>query len=211
MKLKIGLLALFFCAAWGTNAFAVEEATVKVASPSLLKGEFGGTGTDMCLVSSGGFDSSFQPVVGSTTVYSEHFASEEILTFDGKGHGTLTGTSMVIIPPPVTGFSPSASSDTFGFSFTYTVYTDSSFTYTMVPGSFSGTALNGTLAGLTFTIDVEPTISGLIASNGATLTQATLTPTVETLTFPAISLVEPRICWRSHASTLLKAGTEIAP
>lgn len=195
------------------HAFAETEVTpVKVASPSLLKGEYGATGIDVCLVSSGGFDSSNQPIGGSN-VYAEYLPTEGILNFDGKGNGTFTGTAGVVIPPPVTGFSPSASTDDFSLSYTYTVYTNGSFVLQMVPNSFSGTALNGPLQNLNFTIDQEPAFTGLIGSSDTiNITTTFNQPTVvETVTFPAISLVTPRICYRQRVMIALKANTGFPP
>jgi hypothetical protein len=192
MKITLAIAALLL----GQASIAQPAVAAEPTSPAVLNGVYVGTGTDNCLVSTAGFDSFFQPIPGGT-VYSEHFASLSKLTFNGSGGGTIIGETLLIIPPPVTGFLPSASTNTFRFSITYAVYSDGSVTLQMVPGTFSGSVLNGTLAGLSLTIDQEPVITGLMGRDGL-LVVTTLTPLVETVTFPTINLITPRICYRSH-------------
>jgi hypothetical protein len=187
------LLATSLLAIWGPTAFA--------DSP-FLKGTYAFTGNDTCLVSLGGFDSLFQPTVGSI-VFSNSLIAKGTVNFDGNGHGTVQGTTMVIFAPPLPVFiTPSASTDSFNYSITYTVNDDNSVTDSMVPGSYSGSILNGPLAGVTFVVDL-PSFIGQISENGATIVSANLIPTVETFK-TSNNLIQPRICQRSRVLIKLK-------
>jgi hypothetical protein len=201
MKSKL-LFAVFLITFMGTNAFA---ATTPKGPP--LKGEYGISGMDTCLVSLGGFNANLQPNTGST-VFSQTSAVEGISTFDGKGNVTNSSTSATITPPPTTTFPPSASSSDTTHQSTYVTNADDSFVSTTVAGTFKGTVLTGPRAGQTFTISNFPVFTGLISSNSANLTSATLTPTVETITF-SNGDVEPRICQRSRVYILLKTGSAL--
>ena len=128
MKRKL-LLATSLLAVWVSVAFG--------DSP-FLKGTYAFTGNDTCLVSLGGFDSLFQPTIGSI-VFSNSLVAKGTINFDGNGHGTVQGTTMVILAPPLPVFiTPSASTDSFQYQITYTVDDDNGVTDSMVPGSYSG-------------------------------------------------------------------------
>jgi hypothetical protein len=190
-----------------------------------IKGSYGFTGTAACVVAPGhvgdpnvppplpnptpgvalpnsGFNASLQvkDVAGS---FSRSFAVEGIRTFNGNGTGTVKGTAVGIAVKPTPGpngfphFPPSASSAEFGFSFTYTVNADGSWTSQMVPGSYSETFTAGPRATQTATVDAIPPVFGMISQDGKTLIAAHVTPTVETHTY-SNGDVDPEICHRSR-------------
>jgi len=171
--------------------FAVNAA----ADSPHLKGVYGFTGTDACLVAPAGFNAELQAL--GTSVWSFSSNAEGIRTFNGDGTGTFKSTSVSINPPPTPGFLPGASSSNSSASFTYKVNADGSFTVTNAPGTDKGTVLTGPRKGQTFTVDNVPTATGLISENGKTLTTAGLTPGVETITY-SNGNVYYRICHRSR-------------
>jgi hypothetical protein len=162
-----------------------------VADP--LKGAFGFTGSDACLVASSGFNADLQ-ALGTTTSFSG--SDEGIRIFGGNGTGTFTNRSTSISPPPTGLFLPSASSSEGSAKFTYTV-SDDTFTSQNVPGTDTGTVLTGPRKGQTFKLEGVPAATGLISANGRILVTSILTPGVETITY-SNGDVERRICHRSR-------------
>ena len=206
---------------WAASAIADDR-----DGHSRLKGEYAFTGTTACLVAPGstspatptnptpgislpnaGFNANLQPVDGK--VFSSSSSVEGIRTFNGDGTGTVKGTVVSITVPPTPGpagtgypsFPPSASSNTFSASFTYTVLADGTFTVELVPGSFLGTFLTGPRTGQTVTIDKTP-LAGLIGEDKKMLTLASVEPTIEIQTH-SNGDVWPRICHRSQVSIKL--------
>src|SRR6266851_2270163 len=165
----------------GVSAVVMTYAANAAADSPRLKGAYGFTGSDSCLVAPFGFKPNFQIVDDSAWSDSGH--AEGIRTFNGDGTGTVKGTFMGITGPPTPGFPPGAGSSNFSFSFTYTVSEDSGWTTTNVPGTDTGTVLTGPRAGQTFTVQNNATSTGLISRNDNTLTLANLTPMVETITY----------------------------
>src|ERR1700730_8540299 len=170
------------------------------AESSHLKGTYGFTGTDACLYASGGFNARLQ-ALGTTFSHSD--AAEGIRTFNGTGTGTFKVTNMTTTVPPTVGFLPSAGSSDSSASFTYTV-ADDTFISENVPGTDKGTVVTGPRAGQTFEVEGVPKATGLISSNGHTLTTSILTPGVETITY-SNGDVEHRICHRSRVYIKLDA------
>ncbi len=158
-----------------------------------LKGTYGFTGSDVCLVASGGFDASLR-ALGTTFSFSG--SSEGFQTFNGNGTGTRTITTTSITVPPTVGFLPAASSSESTASFTYTVG-DDTFTTQNVPGTDKGTVLTGPRKGQTFTLESVPKGTGLISANGHALTSSILIPGVEIITY-SNGDVERRVCHRSR-------------
>jgi hypothetical protein len=92
------------------------------------------------------------------------------------------------------------------FSFTYTVNPDGTWTSDVTSTGITGTVTAGprsTPTKQTFTITGFPTVTGQISNNGSTLTLATLTPTIETITYSNGDVVK-RICHRSRILINLK-------
>jgi len=187
---------------WGV--FAVTDE----AAAQTLKGAYGFTGTANCLVALNGFNDKQQVKMSATppSAFGFSFSVEGIRTFNGDGTGTVNGTAVTTTGETEPLFRPNASSHNLTFNFTYVVNGDGSWTSDMVPMTYLGTFLTGPrgpLAGppsvpaQTYTIDKLPTISGLMAVNGMTLTAAHLTPTVETHTY-SNGDVEIMICHRSR-------------
>ena len=131
------------------------------------------------------------------TVFGVSASVEGIRTFNGDGTGTVNCTAVTTTGETEPLFPPDASSHNFTFNFTYVVNGDGSWTSDMVPNSYLGTFVTGPRTGQTYTIDKLPTLSGLMAVNGMTLTAAHLTPTVETHTY-SNGEVWPMICHRSR-------------
>jgi len=154
-----------------------------------------------------GFQANLRPndaVPGSSSVaYSTSFAVEGVRTFNGFGSGTVKGKVNYITPRPTPGpggfphFPSAAGSADFGFSFTYTVNADGTWSSAMVPGSYSETHLTGPRTGQTSTVDALPPDTGMVSSDGKTLIAMQTTTTVETHTF-SNGDVDPRICHRSR-------------
>ena len=67
----------------------------------------------------------------------------------------------------------------------------------MVPGSYTETYTSGPRTGQTATVDAIPPITGMISTDGSTLTAAHLTPTVETHTY-SNGDVWPEVCHRER-------------
>ena len=67
----------------------------------------------------------------------------------------------------------------------------------MVPGSYTETFTSGPRTGQTATVDAIPPFTGMISTDGSTLTGAHLTPTVEIHTY-SNGDVWPEICHRSR-------------
>src|ERR1700752_3296098 len=197
------------------GVFAVGD----VAAADNLMGTYGFTGTANCLVAPGssttppipgntnpnpnaGFNSSLQPIDGQ--VFGFSFSVEGTRTFNGDGTGSVKGTAVSTtgetpVGPLFPNFRPDASSDNFTYKFTYVVNGDGSWTADIVPGTYTGAFVTGprSISSQTYTIDKFPTLSGLVAVNGLTLTAAQLPPTVETHTY-SNGEVWPMICHRSR-------------
>jgi hypothetical protein len=182
------------------------------ANSPKLKGDYGITGAAGCLISAppvtgpgGGFNPLLQPNPGSR-VFHHQFAIEGIRHFNGDGTGSVKASSVGFVPPPTPGapgpfnlpgtFPPSADAHTFSFDFTYTVNGDGSFDTQLVPGSFQGTFTAGPRTGQTFTID-RISLTGLISNEAKTLTLASVTPEIETVTF-SNGDIHQEICHRSR-------------
>ena len=133
--------------------------------------------------------------------FGQSFAVEGIRTFNGDGTGTVKGSSMGITFPAA---NEGAGSDDFKFSFKYVVNSDGSWTSTVV-GNVTGTVNTGPRAGQTFTVSNLPDFTGLSSQNNSTLTAATLTPTIETVTY-SNGDVHYRICHRSRVLISLGKG-----
>jgi hypothetical protein len=210
---------------WSVSVFVATWAANAAADSPRLKGAYGFTGTAGCLVAPGsvpgptplpnptpgvalpnsGFNANLQPNdAGPTTAsFSDSFAAEGIRIFNGDGTGTVKGTSVGITARPTPGptgfphFPPSAGSEDFSYSFTYTVDGEGGWTSTMVPGSYIAHHLTGPRAGQTDTVDALPPSTGMISLDGKTLIAAPTTPTIETHTF-SNGDIRPQICHRSN-------------
>jgi hypothetical protein len=178
---------------------AMSFATSAVADTPALEGKYAFTGSATCIVSNSadlpppGFNSDFFTdsvgAVGS-------FAVEGIRTFYPGGTGTVRGRSMGVDFFPHS-YHGSASADKFSFSFTYTVNANGVWTSDVTAAGISGTVTAGPRAGQTFTITNFPTVTGLLSNDAEDLTLATLTPTVETITYSNNDVVH-RVCQRSR-------------
>jgi hypothetical protein len=174
-------------------------AGASAAAPPQLKGEYAFTGEGACLNAPFGFNPDLSPVDGK--VYSLSHSVQGVRTFNGDGTGTVQGMAVTIVPPPTPGlpginFPPNASSHEFSFQFTYHITKDGMITTQMVPGTYIGTWLTGTLAGQTYTID-QFSLSGMASNDKKVLTLATGTTEVETHTYSNGS-IRPQICHRSR-------------
>jgi hypothetical protein len=156
------------------------------AQDSILTGKYGVTGSAVCNQSTG--------AVGVNT-------TEGIYTFNGDGAGSVTETTLT----NTAGMIGSTQTNNHTFTFKYTVNHDHSFTLTTDPGSFGGTITSGPNAGLTFSVDQLPPITGFIGIFGQTLTGATLDSPLETVTI-ANGNISQRRCQRSRV--FIKVGEE---
>ncbi len=163
-----------------------------------------------------GFNTKLQPnditLVGPTgpgsdqQSFTRSFSVFGIRTFDGNGHGHVSGTSVGIDGRPTPGptgwphFPPSAGSGKFDFDFTYTVDGNGGWTATMVPGSYTETFLSGPRTGQTATVDAIPPITGAVSNDGKTLIAAHTVETLQTVETRTFSNgdVWPELCHRSR-------------
>jgi hypothetical protein len=124
------------------------------------------------------------------------------VTYNGDGTGTVQQTTQSIrLAPQLNVFQPGASSSHSTGSFTYTVNGDGSFTSNNVPGTFKGVDLSPpAIKGQTFSIENLPTITGQISDNGKTITEADLSPVVQTVISQNGS-IQTRICTNSRVLT----------
>jgi hypothetical protein len=206
--------------------------TTASADSPRLKGSYAFTGTAACLVSPGQWDpgvanipanpnpgvlapgSGFRPNLQPNDAlpsppnppqnsFTRSFSVFGIRTFDGHGHGHVSGTAVGIDGRPTPGpngwphFPPSAGSGDFSFDFTYAVDGNGGWTSTMVPGSYTESFATGPRAGQTATVDAIPPVTGSISLDGKTLIAAHTVPVVETRTF-SNGDVWPEICHRSR-------------
>jgi len=182
-------------------AIGLTYAGAATADPPKIKGNYAAVGNLACLVAPGGFNASLV-ANNPAAAYLSTSNTEGIYYYDGNGHGTSSGTNVTVTPPPTPGFNPDASSSTFASTFTYTVNSDGTFTQTST--DTHGTILTGTRAGQTFTIDfVQGT--GLIGRGAHSLTDATTTPYVETITYSNGNAFT-RICYRQRSLTKIDDG-----
>jgi hypothetical protein len=169
--------------------------------PPRIKGNYAVVGNLACLISPGGFNPTLQ-AINPASSYSSTSDIEGVSYYDGNGNGTSSGTNMTITPPPTLGFIPDASSSTFAGTFTYTVNTDGTFTTTST--DTHGTILTGPRAGQTFTVDLIQG-TGLIGKDARSLTLATTTPNVETITYSNGNAFT-RICYRQRVLIKMDDG-----
>ncbi len=198
-KASLGFLSaiLFASFSWVGTSFA---------APPQLKGQYAFTGEASCLgsttVKAGvpvlgqGFDPSTLTANDKSFVVS--YSVQGVRTFNGDGTGRVDATSVDI---SYDNGSPSASSETFSFLFTYVVNPDGTFSTNVVPTTYAGTFVAGPRTGQTVTID-NFELDGIASVNNMTLTIATPRPIIETHTFSDKD-VQQRICHRSRVATWL--------
>jgi hypothetical protein len=183
------------------SALVMTYAANAVADSPFLKGTYSFTGTGVCLYAFGApFDSNFlAPINGYYSVYSD---SAGTVTYNGDGTATFQQTTLAIrLPPQLNVFQPGASSNRSTSSFTYTLNGDGTFTSNNVPGTFKGAFLSPpSVAGQTFTLENLPTLTGQISDNGKTITEADLSPKVQTVISQNGS-IQNRICTNSRVLT----------
>jgi hypothetical protein len=158
------------------------------AGAAELTGTYASTGSQACLVASGGFNSALQAI---GTTYSTSSTEIGITTYKADGTASFKLTTMTLVPPPTVGFFPSGTTSQSSGDFTFSVTGD---TFTSVPGTDVGTVLTGTLAGQTFTITGSPNRTGVISADRRTLVAAQLTPKVQTLTYSS-GEVHQELCY----------------
>jgi len=199
--MKSKKLLLFAVAA----AFVV--ATVPVAAQRHINETFAFTGETSCLFSTGGFNNDLTPKAGAVWVQS--FTDGGTFVFHRDGSATFQSTEVAIAHPSAS-HAPSASSEAFSGSETYTIAKDG--TLTVEGASFNGTFLAGSEAGSgdTITVANPPPLTGRIAVNGTivltseapTLLDSSGVPIFETLTVKnssgATVFIFPRICHRTR-------------
>jgi hypothetical protein len=177
-------------AAWAASA---------VADSPQLKGVYGFTGNDNCIATPNGFISSDLTAIPPAHI--EPGAVGGTLTFNGDGTGTATGSTTGIHFGPTLSWADAA---TFSFSFTYTVNGDGTFTG-IASTPLTGTGTAGPTTGQPYSITNVPSFEGQISQSASTLTVATLTPTVETVTVSGI-FVHQSICHSSRVLIKLPSG-----
>jgi len=177
---------------FGNRWAVVGGAALLLACTAAQARDFAVGGSGQCLTSLSGFNSNLGAVTGSV-VWVTMFSLNAVWTFNGDGTGTATGRSVGVASPQAngTGLGGAGSSDL-----------SSVFTWTLAAGvmtvnfsSVTGEQLTGGRAGQTFTITNLPTMTGRMSGDGRSITLATDTPAVETISF-SNGDVQPRICTR---------------
>jgi hypothetical protein len=173
---------------WSVSLWVMVCATGAAADEnrnSILKGDYGFTGTAVCNI---------QGATGAVSV--------GLFTFNGTRtfHGDGTGTSSWVSRAMTAGvLAPEGDSDVVD-SFTYAVNGDGSWTRTVEPGTWTGTLTNGPRAGVTFSVSQGPSSIGFISEDAETLTAITTDAVLETLTY-SDGGVQHRFCQRSFTLT----------
>jgi hypothetical protein len=181
MQRAFMLSAFVVVMTWAANATA--------GSPK-LNGAYGVTGSTVCVAGLPGLH--FTGLTPPPMAFVESHVVDTIRTFNNDGTGTATGSTMGIVYAATFA---GVSSSTIQFSFTYIVNADGS--WTSQAGAVTGAITSGSRAGQTYTISNFPLLSGLISDKATTLTLATLTPQVETISYSNGDVVE-RICSNSR-------------
>jgi len=181
----------------GTILISAGTASAQGQGNQQLKGTYAFSGEGTCLVSpTGGFNSDLTPTnPAGRFVFS--FSVQGVRTFNGDGTGTMRARTVSITHSDVAAVAVlgGGGSTDIVSSFTYQVAPDGTVSILLsVP--MTGTVLTGTRAGQTFTIDQLP-LSGLVSKDRKTLTLASVTPTVEVVTYSNAD-VQHRICHRSR-------------
>jgi hypothetical protein len=188
---------------WGANA---------VAAPQNLKGDYAFTSSSACIAVAppntfnsvnGGFTphSNTAGLEDNQVTFGESSATEGVKTFLGNGNGTNKSSSMSITFPAK---NEGAGSSDSTYPFTYKVNLDG--TWTQQEGTTNGTVTTGPRKGQTFTVTGVPVFTGRISQDGKTLTLASLTPGVETVTY-SNGNVQLRVCHRSTVLTSISQSS----
>jgi hypothetical protein len=159
-----------------------------------LNGEYAGTGSHSCLTAVGGFNSALEPEVPANASASST-SDEGDWMFNGAGSVSATGTNVGTVWLGDVGNAavPCASGDTSAGRGKYVV--DAAGDVTVTLANVKGKFFAGPRAGQTFVVN-KIVLTGHASGDGATVTLATTTPAVETITF-SNGDVHPRICHRS--------------
>ena len=132
-------------------------------------------------------------------VFSHTFSVQGVRTFDGHGHGHLSGTSVEVTNVSAT---PRASASRFEADFIYSIDDAGLLTTQLGPNGLTGTDLNldGSDSPSTWKID-QFSLVGLIGNNNSTIMLSTVLPEIETQTFltgPQAGNSRQRVCARSR-------------
>lgn len=171
-----------------------------------LRGDFAYTGSAICVNSGANFATTppTPPLgfanlapIGSSFVSTN--SVQGTVTFDGNGTGSMVQQFVSLGNPGAAGVQDATN------EFTYSVAADGTLTIDIGP-SFSTTVAGPSTGGQSLVTDV-PTFTGRVSSDGKSLTFATSTPAVETVTrvVPAPELVTTlRICHRIRIGIRIK-------
>jgi hypothetical protein len=167
---------------------------------SKINGTFSFAGEAGCLVSRGGFTPTLNPIPlasapSITGIFQQSFSVEGTATFDGKGNGVRSGTSVSTSIAGAGNTGSSAEVIEFSVPFTYTVDADGT-VHTQTSAPLTGTVVAGERTGQTVTVDQIP-LDGHVSKDGKTLTLASKQAVIERLTFSNGDSF-PRICHRAR-------------
>ena len=141
-----------------------------IADSPNLKGDYGFTRNEQCIVSSAPFTDDHQATVPSSR---QGFVAEGVRTFNGDGTGTISFKSLnIVVPGSFEGADPS---ETTNQKFNYVVNGDGTWS-TPGGGTTHGTVISGPRKGQTFTASHIAPAVGHISKNAQTLTLSTVTP-----------------------------------
>jgi len=194
MKGNIGKLVV--CLIIAAIAMFMSAATASAGNNKWeVSGEYALMGRRGCIYTPLGFNPDFTPIVPAS-VASNSITTQGICTFKRHGRGTMEGTGVQIVPPPVPSpNTPGASSFDFKFPFTYDVADDGTITIDADENSFQATYDTGPITGVTFTFD-KFSLSGMVSEDHKTLALGNPMTTIQTLTLqlPPTPVVLKVIC-----------------
>jgi hypothetical protein len=170
-----------------------------------VAGEYSFTNNVGCVVSTTGFNASFEPIPGGLVwTYTIAVQGAQVLNRDGTAPATgslLITSSPSLYPPYPPPFAGGASLGTYSLDWTYSVKQDGTVNFVSVPGTFKGAFQSGMNAGKQYTSDNWPSMSGRISADRMTITLATQgEPVVQTVIVEDIPFPYYQIC---HQSTVM--------
>jgi len=127
-----------------------------------IHGKYAFTGSNACMAAFLGFDSDLQPIGGASAPFdNQTWEGEYTFKHSGKGAIEVTAHNVGVSPPFGGGGSLSIHWD-----FNYTVDPGGKITFTLVPGSYVGQWLTGTLKGQGVFHDISDSWHGVISPDG---------------------------------------------
>ena len=158
------------------------------------QGNYGGTGSLVCLYAPDGFNPDQTPV-NPHNIWSASNSHGTVLTLNGDGTGTLTSFETSLDVPPIPSFPANASSSKSSAAITYTIGGKANDVLFLSVANLAGQVTSGPRTGQTFTVDAF-NVAGFFSKSAKFFGLITLSPSVETITYSDGSSFS-RICHRN--------------